>query len=185
MKRRYLFCVICLVYFQYSCSQDTGTTVDRRKAGLDSSINIPQQTGWANDFYNLFTAAEIKRFDSLISDFERKTTIEIALVTIDSSMMGPVEFEPYTYQLANTWGVGKKDKHNGIVVAIFPDIRKMRIENGYGIESLLTNEETKEIIDQFFIPHFKEGRYFEGTWYGLVTLMERVSKSFQKQGEEK
>ena len=50
----------------------------------------------------------------------------------------------------------------------------IRIQNGYGIENILTNEETKQIIDNYFIPNFKTGNFFEGTKQGTVELMEKL-----------
>lgn len=47
----------------------------------------------------------------------------------------------------------------------------MRIQNGYGIEKILNDGETKQIIDTAFIPSFQDAKYFDGTYNGLVALM--------------
>jgi uncharacterized protein len=73
-----------------------------------------------------------------------------------------------------------KRKNNGIVIGISRGYRKMRIQNGKGIESVLTDEETKKIIDTSFIPHFREGKYYEGTINGLKNLMETLIKNTSK-----
>ena len=54
----------------------------------------------------------------------------------------------------------------------------MRIENGHGIEHFLSDAETKQIIDSFFIPRFKESKYFEGTSDGIIA----ITKSLEKNG---
>jgi uncharacterized membrane protein YgcG len=50
-------------------------------------------------------------------------------------------------------------------------IRKIRIENGLGIEKVLTNEKTKEIMDKNIIPYYKKMEYYQGTLEGLYAIM--------------
>jgi uncharacterized membrane protein YgcG len=76
--------------------------------------------------------------------------------------------------IANNWGIGKKGKNNGILIGISTGLRKIRINNGYGIETKLTDTETKKIINDFILPEFEKGNYFEGTKNGLLALMQKV-----------
>lgn len=112
--------------------------------------------------------------DSIIDKFEKETTNEIAIVTIDSSWTTKESFDSLTLAIARNWGVGKKDKNNGILIGISTGLRKIRIQNGYGIEAILTDAETKKIINDIIIPEFKKGNYFEGTKSGLLALMQKV-----------
>src|SRR5690606_33886752 len=109
---------------------------------------------------------ETKTLDSLVSAFELKTTVEIGVVTLSSTMVNEKDFEDYSLVMMRIWGIGKKGKNNGILIAISPTLRQMRIQNGYGIENILSDAETKNIVDNFFIPKFKEGKYFDGTRNG-------------------
>ncbi|MBN8785695.1 MAG: TPM domain-containing protein [Terrimonas sp.] len=142
--------------------------------------SLPEPTGYVNDYENLYTDTEEKALDSLMSDFRKSTTIQIVLITFDTTMTTKDSLESLTLRILNAWGVGQKDKNNGIVVGISSGYRKMRIQNGYGIERILTNSETKEIIDTAFIPGFKEGKYFEGTLTGLKTLMATLLKNAEE-----
>lgn len=149
---------------------DTSTKVSRssRQVFWDS---LPRPVGYVNDFENLFSPEEEQSLDSLILAFENKTTIQIAVITFDTSMTTADSLEPLTRRMANIWGVGQKDKNNGVTIGISREYRRMRIENGYGIEKVLTDAETKQIIDTAFIPGYREGKYFEGTLNGLKALM--------------
>jgi uncharacterized protein len=130
--------------------------------------------GWTSDYEHIFTEEQIFVLDSIISKFEMETTNEIAIVTIDSSWTTKENFDSLTLAVARNWGVGKKEKNNGILIGISTGLRKIRIQNGYGIESRLSDAETKKIIDDIIIPEFKNGNYFEGTKNGLLALMEKV-----------
>ena len=70
--------------------------------------NLPQPKGFVNDFENLLTDRQEEYLDSLITDYEKQTKIEIAIVTIDSSMTSAEKFDKYTLELANYWGSRKK-----------------------------------------------------------------------------
>jgi uncharacterized protein len=131
-------------------------------------------TGWTNDYEHLFTAGQISVLDSMISAFEKETTNEIGIITIDSSWTTAQSFDSLTLAIANNWGIGKKDKHNGILIGISAGLRTIRIENGYGIEERLTDEETKKIINDYIIPEFKRGDFFEGTKNGLLAIIRKL-----------
>lgn len=141
------------------------------------AMHLPQARGFINDYVQLFTDDENKALDSLVSAFERTTTVEISVATVDSAMVKDKDFEDYTLVMLRTWGVGKKDKNNGILIVISPDLRRMRIQNGYGIENILSDAETKYIVDNSFIPKFKEGKYFEGTRNGIIAIINKLKQN--------
>lgn len=138
-------------------------------------VQIPEKPiGWTNDYQHIFSTREIEIFDSIISDFEAETTNEIAIITIDDSLITKRNFNSVILSIHNKWGVGKKDKNNGVVIGFNTRLRIIRINNGYGIEAKLSDSETKEIIDNIIVPEFKGGNYFEGTRKGLLAIMEKI-----------
>ncbi|MFT3981561.1 MAG: TPM domain-containing protein [Ferruginibacter sp.] len=146
-------------------------------AHRDSTIcgtKLPQPRGYVNDYVNLFTEDQAKYLESIIENHEAETTNQIVIVTFDSAMMGRCRLEEYTLAIGSNWGVGQKEKNNGVVIGISPSLRKMRIENGYGIQKILSDQQTKQLIDSVFIPSFREGAYFEGTKNGLLALIEKI-----------
>jgi uncharacterized protein len=169
--------------FQSCHSQDTSKSLSptRLKISKERSdslaLHLPPANEFINDFVELFTDDEIKTLDSLVSAFERTTTVEISVATISSTMVKGEDFEDYSLIMMRNWGVGKKDKNNGILIAISPDLRRMRIQNGYGIENVLTDAKTKNIIDNYFIPKFKEGKYFEGTRDGIIAIINELKQN--------
>ncbi|WP_204316410.1 TPM domain-containing protein, partial [Serratia marcescens] len=61
------------------------------------------------------------------------------------------------YQLGRAWGIGQKDANNGIVLIVAPNERKVRIEVGYGLEPIMTDGLSSQIINETIIPKFKAG----------------------------
>jgi uncharacterized protein len=130
--------------------------------------------GWTSDYEKIFTKEQINELDSIIADFEKQSSNEIAIISIDSSWTTIEKFDNLTISIGEFWGVGKKDINNGIVIGISKGLRKIRISIGYGIEEKLTDEETKKIINDIIIPYFKKGMYFEGTKKGLSSIMQEI-----------
>jgi uncharacterized protein len=133
--------------------------------------SIPKPIGWVNDFEGLFTDKEKQQLDSIISAFEKETTVEISILTLNSTAVSSERFNDFALHIGNAWAIGKKDKKNGVFICISQALRHIRICNGYGIEKILSDSETKEIMDKYFIAAFKEGEYFKGTKDGLLALI--------------
>ncbi|MBX2921630.1 MAG: TPM domain-containing protein [Chitinophagaceae bacterium] len=154
-------------------SRDTGFPNELASSQPKDQFPI-RALGWTSDYEHIFSDDQVFELDSIISKFEKETTNEIAIVTIESSWATTESFDSLTLAIANHWGVGKKEKNNGILIGISTGLRKIRIQNGYGIETNLTNAETKKIIDDIILPEFKKGNYFEGTRSGLFALMQKI-----------
>ena len=173
--------VFCITFFACGQSNKKQTTTNKDSVDIHVSSkkfadNIPKPTGYVNDYENIFSDNQEIILDSLIKAFEKQTTIEIAIVTLDSSQTTAKEFKDLTLKIANKWGVGKKDKDNGILIGLSSSLRTIRIQNGYGIEKVLTDEDTKKIIDIYCIPQFKKGEYFEGTRQCILALIDKLKQ---------
>jgi hypothetical protein len=140
LKKFFLLPLAGFIFLEYSCGQNPKsgtkeklTIVDSsdKTSGIDSTRSIPKQIGWVNDFVHLFSKPETDSLTSLIDKYEEKTSVEFCVATIDSSIMGPIDFEPYTLLMFRKLKVGKKGKNNGILIVIAPGLKRIRIQNGY------------------------------------------------------
>lgn len=140
------------------------------------SISMPKPKAWCNDYVSVFSTEERQILDSIIGSHEAETGNEIAIVTIDSSMLGNCSIEDFSTELGNAWGVGKKDKNIGVLMVICPQQRKLRIATGYGSKKILTDAYAGIIIKTQMLPHLRDGEYFEGARAGLVSIINKLKK---------
>jgi uncharacterized protein len=140
----------------------------------------PKPVGWTNDFEHIFSDSQQRALDKIIGAYEKRTTIEFCVVTLDTNCTDKNKFDALALHLANTWGVGQKEKNNGVTVAISKGYRRIRICNGYGISDVLSDEETETIMNRDFIPYFKKGHYFEATMVGVKSLMATLDEKYKK-----
>jgi len=149
-------------------------TLDAPKSNQGKVQPVLIPTGWTNDFEHILTAEQVVYLDSLVGNFEIETSIEIAIVTIDTSVVDKAGFEKFIKNLSNEWAVGKKGLNNGIVIGISAGLKKIRIHNGYGIEPMLSDIETKRIIDEIMIPEFRKAAYFEGIEKTIIAIISKL-----------
>lgn len=192
MKHAYIILVLAILALAVSCqpekvkveevTENTATPLENSNTlrVIDTGkVSELVPTGWVNDYDKIFTADEAKKLHKLIDDFEKETTVEIAVVTLDTSMVGAEMTDLYaaTFALANKWGVGKKGKNNGILIGIAKGWEQMYIQNAEGIEMVLSDEQTQQIVDTVFLPNYAQGDFYKGTNDGLLTIMKHLKKS--------
>ena len=131
---------------------------------------LPEPTGWVNDFEDLFTPEQESTLDSLLADYEQQTTREMVVVTIPTYATSIERFDALALFILKDWDIGKPEMDNGMVIAISKGHGSMRIEYGGGISMLMTNEQTKQIIDENIIPQFKEGDFYTGVVDGIEAI---------------
>jgi uncharacterized protein len=158
--------------------KENATAETMSSASLESikeGGEYPSPIGWVSDFAGVFKQEEIDNMNKLITDLEKKTTAELAVVTIKS--LNGKTIETYANELFNTWGIGKKEKNNGILLLISIDDRKLRIEVGYGLENVVTDVIASKIINEVIVPYFKQSNYGQGAYEGVKAIAEKISPS--------
>lgn len=141
-----------------------------QQVAVNKEIKLPNPVGWVNDFESIFTAPQEKALDSLLTAYEKLTTREVVVITIPSSAITAKKFTDFTLKIAQQWEIGKKDKNNGVLIAISKELRKIQIETGLGTEKMISDAKIKTLIDSVFIPYFKQGDFYKGTYKGIIQL---------------
>jgi uncharacterized protein len=127
-----------------------------------------------NDFANVLSDAERAQLEDTLVQFALTTSTQIVVVTIpDLEGNDPGD---YAFKLGEKWGVGQKDKDNGIVVLVKPKQGNSKgqvfIATGYGLEGILPDAIVNStVVDYEMIPRFKENDYFGGISNGVKVIM--------------
>jgi uncharacterized protein len=146
----------------------------KRRSDQQAWDSLPDPIGLTNDFEKVFTDSQVVRLDSLIAEFEKKTKIEIAVITVDSASINGEFFNDLAPLVAKTWGIGKEKEMNGIVLAVSVSYRRADFFLDTGINQYLSDGEAKDIVKKFVFPHFKQEKYFDGVWAGITELMKVI-----------
>ncbi|MFM7028331.1 MAG: TPM domain-containing protein [Chakrabartia sp.] len=127
------------------------------------------------DAANLMSAGDEAALDARLAAFEQKTGRQFVVATIPDLQGFPIE--DYGYQLGRAWGIGSKEKNDGVLLIVAPKDRKVRIEVGYGLEPYLTDAYSSVIINRFIVPKFKAQDYAGGISAGADAIMQQLQLS--------
>lgn len=142
--------------------------------------------GFINDYAGMISESAKQALEQTLVDFEKETSNEITVVTINS-LEGDI-IEDFAVELFADWGIGKKDKDNGILLLIAKEDREMRIEVGYGLEGALTDGQAYWIIQNDLRPNFQERDYDTGIVAAVESIMtatrgEYIPEASSEEGE--
>ncbi|MFI5133718.1 MAG: TPM domain-containing protein, partial [Chitinophagales bacterium] len=130
-------------------------------AQIDKVIpSRPSPPKLVNDFTGTLTPEQREALELKLVAYDDSTSNQVAVVIIPTT--GDYSVEEVGLEILRRWGVGNKDKNNGIVLLIAKDDRKIRIEVGYGLEGAVPDITAKSIIDNDLTPNFRDGNYFRG-----------------------
>ena len=143
------------------------------------TVDLNTQTKPVNDFAGIFKPQEIKKITELIRRLEKTTGAEISVVSIDSFEGKTIE--EYSNELFNEWGIGKQDRHNGLLFLINKDQSKYRIEVGLGLEKLIDVDFINNLFEKYIIPNFLVGKFGAGVYKTLAWIASKITLDFRKQ----
>lgn len=125
------------------------------------NVHLADSTRFVSNPDGVLSAACVDSLDRILAQVWRTTTAEPIVVALSDI---PASYEPmdYAVKLGETWGVGKSDKDNGVVILLLTDRRRLTIAPGYGVEGVLPDVVCGRIIRDDAIPYFRQGDYDAG-----------------------
>jgi uncharacterized protein len=139
-------------------------------SGVDAAFPAPQK--YVSDNAEVIGGPALQAINATLRSLENDTTVEVAVVTVQS--LDGMTVEDYANRLFKEWGIGKKTADNGVLVLVAPSERKMRLEVGYGLEPILPDGLAGEIIRTRFTPAFKNADYSGGINAGVDRIAEII-----------
>ena len=87
--------------------------------------DIPQLKGYVNDYAGVLSSSEESKISRVLSDLERSTSAQVALLTV-KNLQG-FSLEGFALKTAEEWGLGQKDRDNGLLVLMALEEKKVRL----------------------------------------------------------
>lgn len=148
-----------------------------------AAVVFPHLSGRVVDEAGILTPTQEQKLTEVLAAHEAVTSNQLIVVTLKD--LGQNTIEDYGYKLGREWGIGQKDKNNGVLFIIAPNDRQVRIEVGYGLEGQLTDALSRAIIEKEVLPHFKAGDYAGGIEAGVKVIIAALDGNLEPLGKKK
>ena len=116
-------------------------------------------TNYANDYADVLSPQTETHINETSKTYSGDGT-QIVVVTVTS--LDGMDIETYSNRLFRSWGIGDKDKDNGLLILLSTGDRKLRIEVGRGLEGTFNDAKCGRLMDLYAIPHLKNNDYDTG-----------------------
>ena len=133
---------------------------------------VPPLTGHLTDQAGMLDADQRGRLEAVLTDYETKTGSQIAVLLVKSTE--PEQIEQYSIRVVEAWKLGRKGVDDGVLLLVAKDnpsaLRRLRIEAGRGVQGVLTDAKSKQILQDVIAPHFRQNNYYDGLVAGVGAI---------------
>jgi len=135
--------------------------------------------GYVTDLVGLLTDKQEEQLEMLLYETERKTHLEIVVVTINSIKDFPGTpnrtIEEFARGLFDAYRIGNLPKNDGVLLLVAVKDRKARIELGAGYAHR-RDSDAQRIMDKKILPSLRHDRYAEGIIKGAKSLAREFAR---------
>lgn len=145
------------------------------------ALDVPPLTGRIVDLAHLLPSDVATSLSADLAEHERQTGNQIVVLTLPSLEGEPLE--EFSHRISTTWNLGRQGTDNGVLLLVVPGERRIRIEVGYGLEGVLTDAKSSQIIRREIVPRFKSGDVPGGIAAGLKAIMGTIEGTYTAPAE--
>lgn len=136
--------------------------------GLVLAQSFPALTGRVVDAANMLSPVQEQDVTTRLSALEKQSGRQLVVATVPD--LQGYDIADYGYRLGRAWGIGSKAKNDGALLIVAPNEHKVRIEVGYGLEGVLTDALSSQIVRNSIVPKFKGNDYPGGILAGVTAI---------------
>jgi uncharacterized protein len=142
-----------------------------------SAIDVPPLTGRVVDLARVLPNSTVESLTTQLAAHEARSSNQVAILIIPSLAGEPLE--EFSHRVATTWKLGLKGTDNGVLLLVAIEERKVRIEVGYGLEGVLTDIRSAQIIRNEIVPRFRAGDLPSGVVAGITAIVKTIEGTYQ------
>ena len=133
---------------------------------------VPPLRARVTDEIGMLTPEQRQKLEGVLADYEAKTGSQIGVLLVASTE--PEAIEQYSIRVADAWKLGRKGVDDGVLLVVAKDnpkaLRRLRIEAGRGVQGVLTDAQSKRILEDTIAPHFRQQDWYGGLVAGVGAI---------------
>lgn len=141
-----------------------------------ADVPEPTEAFYVADYANVIDGETEQHIIKNNKELFDKTGAQIVVATVD--FLNGMEIEDYAMKMFNNWGIGSKEKNNGVLLLLVIGEENYWCVQGKGLENKLSSGKIKNILNFYLEPHFAMGDYDEGVYRTFNALLSNVSSIY-------
>jgi len=134
---------------------------------------VPAFHGYVNDDAGVIGEERSAQLESFLDQVHQKTGVQFAVLTVASS--APEDPTQFKTRVFNTWGIGDKERRDGLLLLVSIQERKLYFETGYGLEGTLPDGWEARMLRDLAVPEFRAGRPADGITAAVLAASQRIA----------
>ncbi len=139
------------------------------------NVHLQDERQYISDPDKILSAEARTEINQTLYALDQETGIEVAVAVLPS--IGSEDCFEFAHQLLSEWGVGKKEKDNGLVILLVTDQRCIQFNTGYGLEGILPDAIAKRIQMEHMFEALKTNNWDAGMVQGIQAVYNRLQGS--------
>lgn len=140
--RSFILLLLAIMSSATASAMAAPTFPDRGRAGVVDAAHV-------------LTPAAARALNERVVEWNRRTGHQLVVATLPD--LQGLDVKTYGYQLGRAWGLGDKERNDGVILLLSMQPHEVRIEVGYGLEPVLTDAATSAILADKVVPRLKAG----------------------------
>jgi uncharacterized protein len=141
---------------------------------------MPNPPRLVNDFAHVLSADDAQRLENKLVHYNDSTSTQITIVVMPSV---DDDIASFGARLGDFWGIGRKQKDNGILISIDMAHHHVNIATGRGAEGAVPDVTARKIIDNYITPNFRNQDYYKGLDQATTAVMQAMAGEFKGDGD--
>ncbi len=135
-------------------------------------VAVPPLTSHVTDTVGMLNEGQRQALENVLQEYAARTGSQIGILLI--SKTEPEAIEQYSIRVADAWKLGRKGVDDGVILVVAKDnpaaLRRLRIEAGRGVQGVLTDAQSKRILQDVIAPHFRQNDFYGGLAAGVSAI---------------
>lgn len=141
-------------------------------AAAQNLAAVPPLQAHVTDQVGMLNIGQRTALENVLSEYEARTGSQIAVLLVSTT--APEAIEQYSIRVADAWKLGRKGVDDGVILIVAKDnpaaLRRLRIEAGRGVQGVLTDAQSKRVLQDVIAPHFRQGDFYGGLAAGVSAI---------------
>ena len=134
---------------------------------------VPAYHGYVNDEAGVIGETRAAQLESFLDQLHQKTAVQFAVLTVASSE--PEDPMQFKVRVFNAWGIGDKERKDGLLLLVSMKEHALHFETGYGLEGTLPDGWEARMLRDLAVPEFRNGDPAAGITAAVLAASQRIA----------